>query len=316
MQDFQKPQDCVENVKFWENERKLGKVAADVIKTLDKIHPHDLFNVQPQSYNLSIEREGDRGDDQKAKQKAKEKKKKDLMERKAGGAELIERELKENKNDLDLADKVAPPVAQKKIVSGKSMNNANKEMSQAMEQMVQDGDFRSMPIFSRGPEIEITSMQDVEMLKQLLAKIKIHIPTKTLERGIVMPRDFDNYRPEYPKAVDAYMYNPFKKEKETKKKKQKRGDEDIPSMVRRGLTKSKGPVDTTGWALELTDEKRYKVYEFGNYPYRSNLRPRGDLFRMMLPCDADWEGKDDPAKIEEREKAKQDKEAKLAKHKA
>jgi len=45
------------------------------------------------------------------------------------------------------------------------MNNANKAMSQAMEVLAQEGESRTMPIFSRGPEIEITSIQDVEMLK-------------------------------------------------------------------------------------------------------------------------------------------------------
>ena len=90
-------------------------------------------------------------------------------------------------------------MVKKTVVSGKSMSNANKQMSQAMEAMREELQFDQLPIFSRGPEIEITSMQDVEMLKQLLAKIKIHIPTKTLERGIIMPRDFDNYRPMYPK---------------------------------------------------------------------------------------------------------------------
>jgi len=38
-------------------------------------------------------------------------------------------------------------------------------MSQAMEAMRDETNFDSMLIFSRGPEIEITSMQDVEMLK-------------------------------------------------------------------------------------------------------------------------------------------------------
>jgi hypothetical protein len=47
-----------------------------------------------------------------------------------------------------------------------------------MEQLVQDNDgTRALPMFTRGPEIEITTMQDVEMLKAMLALNKIHIPT-------------------------------------------------------------------------------------------------------------------------------------------
>jgi hypothetical protein len=30
--------------------------------------------------------------------------------------------------------------------------------------------------------------------------MKIHLPAKTLERAIVMPRDIDNNHPEYPKV--------------------------------------------------------------------------------------------------------------------
>ena len=82
-----------------------------------------------------------------------------------------------------------------------------------------------MPNFSRGPEIEITTMQDVEMMKAMLAQLKIHIPTKTLERAIVMPRDLDNYHPAYPKISEMLPINPYRKKAETKKKKGKK-DED------------------------------------------------------------------------------------------
>ena len=64
-------------------------------------------------------------------------------------------------------------------------------------------------------------MQDVEMLKQMLARIKVHIPTKSLERGIIMPRDLDNYHPALPKIGDTLMVSPYKDKKEEKKKKKK-----------------------------------------------------------------------------------------------
>ena len=56
------------------------------------------------------------------------------------------------------------------------------------------------------------------MLKQTLACNKVHIPTKALERGIVMPRDLDNYHPEFPSIMATLLRNPYREKKETKKK--------------------------------------------------------------------------------------------------
>ena len=77
-----------------------------------------------------------------------------------------------------------------------------------LEGMVQGEEDYSNPIFTRGEELELQTMQDVEVLKVHLAanKIhipnikcesflakKIHIPTKVLnqilEKGIIMPKD-------------------------------------------------------------------------------------------------------------------------------
>ena len=62
-------------------------------------------------------------------------------------------------------------------------------------------------------------------MKQMLSKIKIHIPTKTLERGIVMPRDFDNYRPAYPQGHSQLIVDPWKEKRDEKKKKKRKGDD-------------------------------------------------------------------------------------------
>lgn len=57
-----------------------------------------------------------------------------------------------------------------KLAAGKSVvGQAHLQMSQALEQIVADSENRALPLFNRGPEIEITSLQDVEMLKALLA---------------------------------------------------------------------------------------------------------------------------------------------------
>ena len=56
------------------------------------------------------------------------------------------------------------------------------------------------------------------------------------------------------------------------------------------------------------------MYEFGNFPLLDTGKPRGGQFRLFLPCDADWEGKEDEAakdakkdEKEEKKKGKKDK---------
>lgn len=199
--------------------------------------------------------------------------------------------------------------------NSKSLPSKHKAMHQALEQIVQDNDnSRTLPLFTRGPEIEITTMQDVEMLKAMLALNKIHIPTQTLERAIVMPRDLDNFHPAYPKISEALLINPYRKKAETKKKKGKKAaDEDGGGRLLRGAKKGDNPLDNGG-KLVMTDKKEYKVFEFGNYPLLDTGKPRGGQFRLFLPCDADWTGKEDEATIlaklaekEEKKKGKKDK---------
>ena len=93
-----------------------------------------------------------------------------------------------------------------------------KNMSSALEQLVQESGKRADPIFSRGAEIEVTTMQDVEMLKAHLASVKIHIPTKAITNGIIMPRDFDSGG-DYPAVLDYLTINPHPRVREGKKKK-------------------------------------------------------------------------------------------------
>ena len=67
-----------------------------------------------------------------------------------------------------------------------------------------------------------------------------------------MPRDFDNYRPAYPKGYDQYIFNPWKKELENKKKKVKKFDESEVRTARKmhkpGDKSFTG--DKSGWFLE------------------------------------------------------------------
>jgi hypothetical protein len=104
-----------------------------------------------------------------------------------------------------------------------------------------------------------------------------------------MPRDLDNYHPEYPKVLELLPVNPWRKKAETKKKKGKKDDEGGRRNLRAGTTGK----DMEGAKLEMTYKKEYKVYDFGNYPLLGDGKPRAGQFRLMLPCDADWGGKED-----------------------
>lgn len=154
----------------------------------------------------------------------------------------------------------------------------------ALEQFAAEGN-RQFTLFTRGPEIEISTQQEVEMLKQTLAANKIHIATKALERGIIMPRDLDSYHPEFPTIEQSLLKNPYPKEKETKKKTTK-------SSKKQTTGKDIGPIK--GDKLEHNAKFEFKPSEFGNYPMRNDGKPRSGVFRLMLPAEADWEDKKPP----------------------
>ena len=86
-------------------------------------------------------------------------------------------------------------------------------MAAALEAIVKSHGNGADPNFSRGAELEITTMQDVEMLKAHLAAMKIHIPTISLERGIIMPRDLETGGMNYPRPEDLLVVNPYRTEK-------------------------------------------------------------------------------------------------------
>ena len=118
------------------------------------------------------------------------------------------------------------------------------------------------------------------------------MPAKTLERAIVMPRDIDNNHPEYPKVIDSLIVNPYKEKKELKKKGKRKGTDE--GRMMRGADHSKSKLE--GLELKHNEKLEYKVYEYGNYPMieiePNTYRPKNGVFRMMLPSDADWTGKD------------------------
>ena len=92
----------------------------------------------------------------------------------------------------------------------------------------------SMPVMTRGPEIELSTVKDVEDLKHVLAQHQINIPNSILRRAIILPKDVDSSALKYPKDGDAldhsyllsaaYLQKKASKEKngeKTEKKKKK-----------------------------------------------------------------------------------------------
>ena len=134
------------------------------------------------------------------------------------------------------------------------------------------------------------------MLKAMLAQNKIHLPTKVLERSIVMPRDLDNFHPGYAEIHSSLLKNPFKNE--TREKKKKKGRDNLDANARGLLRQGDRKKDNITGAELLRNEKfEYKVFEFGNYPmkFEDNVpKPKGGQFRLMLPAEADWTGHDAP----------------------
>ena len=44
----------------------------------------------------------------------------------------------------------------------------------------------------------------------------------------------------------------------------------------------------------INNKLQYKVYQFGNYPLLKDGSPKSGVWRIKLPADADWTGKDEP----------------------
>ena len=196
----------------------------------------------------------------------------------------------------------------------KSVNSKTAQMTEALEQMAAEND-RSMPLFKRGPEVELASQQEVEMLKQALAQIKVHIPTDALEKGIIMPRDNEGQHPGYPTILEGLTENPCPKVKETnKRKKPVKKKEDKKSLVVgsqktqitwEGTMKDGSQPIKIDWTAKADHKSQplvpskpnlknpfdgaFRPCEYGNLPIRYNDgKPKCGVWRLMLPADADW----------------------------
>lgn len=65
-----------------------------------------------------------------------------------------------------------------------------------------------MPVMSRGPELELQTIKDVEDLKHTLALNLIHVPNDVLRRAIILPKDIDNSEGRYASPKDTLPKNP------------------------------------------------------------------------------------------------------------
>lgn len=61
-------------------------------------------------------------------------------------------------------------------------------------------------------------------------------------------------------------------------------------------------VPEYGDFLVPNDKQEYKIFEYGNFPYiemkiakdeDAQKRPKNGIFRLKLPCDADWTNRED-----------------------
>ena len=67
----------------------------------------------------------------------------------------------------------------------------------------------SMPVMSRGPEIELSTIKDVEDLKHTLAQNNINLANQVLRRAIILPKDMDTTAGRYASPADTLPKNPY-----------------------------------------------------------------------------------------------------------
>lgn len=93
----------------------------------------------------------------------------------------------------------------------------------------------SMPVMTRGPEIELSTVKDVEDLKHVLAQQQINIPNHILRRAIILPKDVDSNALKYPKDGDQLDHNYFMSEGYLRAQEQKEKEAD--KMEKKGKLK-------------------------------------------------------------------------------
>ena len=126
---------------------------------MEKANLYDFFKFQPAAYNMSINQADE---DKKNTRIAK-----DIS---MHGKDPIkdEKELPELKQEIKMVMELPKKANPMDAIGG------GKNMSEALAQIKESN--KAEPVFTRGAEQEIVTMQEVENWKSYLAHIKIHIP--------------------------------------------------------------------------------------------------------------------------------------------
>ena len=221
--------------KFWQLENEIQNKAVKYVNSLRKLKPFDLHNLQPQTYDLKMpgdvtgrqRKKPTQKESQNKKTAATNKQKKKIKEKLGSAGSLlgqISEDEKEDKNsdggsDGELDHKYDPLSRQKQ--GGPKLDKKSMLQSAVEQTALELG--KAMPVMSRGPELELSTISEVEDLKHTLAQAMIHIPNDVLRRAIVMPKDIDSSEHLYPTPRDSLPRNPkndaehHRKEKERKK---------------------------------------------------------------------------------------------------
>ena len=202
------------------------------LRELKRIKVYDFHKITPQTYDLKIigdpsgknKTTGERLDDGEEK-----KKKKDKAEVTKGKAPKKGKGGKKDDSESDepLNDKFDPSRKRKgKLGLKTDGNNKVNSVQTAVEHIALEMG-HSMPVMTRGPEIELSTVKDVEDLKHVLAQHQINVPNDILRRAIILPKDVDSSAQKYPKdgesldrnyfQTEAYLQKLARKEKELEK---------------------------------------------------------------------------------------------------
>lgn len=104
LMQFREPKMLMKDEAFWEKERVYDEAAKDVIQKFKGLHPHDMFQIQPSSYNLSIQHEEDDPNANKPQETVKEQRQKLKDEKQR---QLLDKQLNQKKQPSD-AIELAP----------------------------------------------------------------------------------------------------------------------------------------------------------------------------------------------------------------
>lgn len=167
----------------------------------------------------------------KKKSDAEKKQKKKTVEKLGtdgkGLLDEIEEDDKEDKRDSDVSDSDGDTPDDKYDPLSRQKEGGPKLKKQSMLQSAVEQTAlelgKAMPVMSRGPELELSTIKDVEDLKHALAQAMIHVPNDVLRRAIILPKDIDTSDGRYASPKDLLPKNPaldpelLFKEKEHKK---------------------------------------------------------------------------------------------------